>query len=88
MTGFLESEEFDDGCSGYGASRPSPRRSESDAVRVSSDRARELAKLGHDVRLMPAKDVKAYVKRNKNDAADADPATCDAAHWRKSLFPL
>jgi transposase len=24
--------------------------------------ARELTKLGHDVRLMPAKDVKAYVK--------------------------
>src|SRR3989449_7568467 len=33
--------------------------------------ARELAKLGHEVRLMPAKDVKAYLKRNKNDAADA-----------------
>ena len=26
--------------------------------------AREFAKLGHEVRLMPAKDVKAYVKRN------------------------
>ena len=26
--------------------------------------ARELTKLGHQVRLMPAKDVKAYVKRN------------------------
>jgi transposase len=34
--------------------------------------ARELTKLGHQVRLMPAKDVKAYVKRNKNDAADAE----------------
>src|ERR1700704_6925283 len=33
--------------------------------------ARELRKLGHEVRLMPAKDVKAYVKRNKNDAVDA-----------------
>src|SRR5580704_298770 len=33
--------------------------------------ARELTKFGHEVRLMPAKDVKAYVKRNKNDAADA-----------------
>ena len=31
--------------------------------------SRELTKLGHKVRLMPAKDVKAYVKRNKNDAA-------------------
>ena len=39
--------------------------------------ARELTKLGHEVRLMPAKDVKAYVKRNKNDAADAG-ATCEA----------
>ena len=33
--------------------------------------ARELRKLGHDVRLMPARDVKAYVKRGKNDAAVA-----------------
>ena len=39
--------------------------------------ARELMKLGHQVRLMPAKDVKAYVKRNKNDAADAE-AICEA----------
>ena len=39
--------------------------------------ARELTKLGHPVRLMPAKDVKAYVKRNKNDAADAQ-AICEA----------
>jgi transposase len=33
--------------------------------------ARDLAKLGHEVCLIPAKEVKAYVKRNKNDAADA-----------------
>src|ERR1700745_3501174 len=39
--------------------------------------ARELRKLGHKVRLMPAKDVKAYVKRNKNDAAAAE-AICEA----------
>src|ERR1700732_2429316 len=39
--------------------------------------ARELTKLGHRVRLMPAKDVRAYVKRNKNDAADAE-AICEA----------
>src|SRR6516165_10054040 len=39
--------------------------------------ARELTKLGHKVRLMPAKDVKAYVKRNKNDSADAE-AICEA----------
>jgi transposase len=39
--------------------------------------ARELARLGHDVKLMPAKYVKAYVKRGKNDAADAE-AICEA----------
>ena len=39
--------------------------------------ARALVRLGHNVRLMPAKDVKAYVKRNKNDAADAE-AICEA----------
>jgi transposase len=39
--------------------------------------ARELRKLGHEVRLMPTKDVRAYVKRNKNDAADAE-AICEA----------
>ena len=39
--------------------------------------ARELSKLGHEVRLMPAKDVKAYVKRHKNDAVDAE-AGCEA----------
>jgi len=39
--------------------------------------ARELTRLGHEVRLMPARDVKAYVKRNKNDAADAE-AICEA----------
>src|SRR3984893_8460884 len=39
--------------------------------------ARELTELGHQVRLMPAKDVKDYVKRNKNDAADAE-AICEA----------
>ena len=34
--------------------------------------ARELASLGHDVRLMPPSYVKAYVKRGKTDAADAE----------------
>ncbi len=39
--------------------------------------ARELTELGHTVRLMPASYVKAYVKRSKNDAADA-AAVCEA----------
>ena len=34
--------------------------------------ARELHALGHEVRLMPAQYVKAYIKRNKHDAADAE----------------
>ena len=38
---------------------------------------RELMKLGHRVRLMPASYVKAYVKRGKTDAADAE-AICEA----------
>jgi transposase len=37
----------------------------------------QLLALGQEVHLMPAKDVKAYVKRNKNDAADAK-AICEA----------
>lgn len=39
--------------------------------------ARELAKLGHEVKLMPAQYVKPYVKRQKNDMADAE-AICEA----------
>jgi transposase len=39
--------------------------------------ARELIALGHEVKLMPPAYVKAYVKRNKNDAADAE-AICEA----------
>ena len=39
--------------------------------------AREIGALGHDVRLMPAAYVKPYVKRQKNDAADAE-AICEA----------
>lgn len=39
--------------------------------------ARELIALGHEVKLMPAQYVKPYVKRGKNDAADAE-AICEA----------
>lgn len=39
--------------------------------------ARELIELGHDVRLMPPSYVKPYVKRQKNDMADAE-AICEA----------
>jgi transposase len=39
--------------------------------------ARELAGLGHIVRLMPAAYVKPYAKRGKSDAIDAE-AICEA----------
>jgi len=38
---------------------------------------RELRAMGHEVRLIPPAYVKPYVKRNKNDAADAE-AICEA----------
>ena len=48
--------------------------------------SRELQALGHTVRLMPPAYVKPYVKRQKNDAADAE-AICEAVtranmRWR------
>jgi len=39
--------------------------------------SRELQALGHTVRLMPPAYVRPYVKRHKNDAADAE-AICEA----------
>jgi transposase len=39
--------------------------------------ARELSALGHEMRLIPPAYVKAYVRRQKNDAADAE-AICEA----------
>jgi transposase len=40
--------------------------------------AREIRRLGHEVRLIPPAYVKPFVKRQKNDAADAE-AICEAA---------
>jgi transposase len=48
-----------------------------EACATSHHWAREIAALGHEVRLMPPRYVKPYVKRNKNDAADA-AAICEA----------
>ena len=48
-----------------------------EACATSHHWAREIAALGHEVRMMPARYVKPYVKRNKNDMADAE-AICEA----------
>jgi len=47
--------------------------------------ARELIKLGHEVRLMPPAYVKPYVKRGNTDAADAEPV-CEAVTRPTMLF--
>jgi len=47
--------------------------------------ARELSALGHEVRLMPPRYVKPYVKRGKNDAADAE-AICEAVRRPSMRF--
>ncbi len=48
-----------------------------EACATSHHWAREIATLGHEVKLMPPRYVKPYVKRNKNDMADAE-AICEA----------
>jgi transposase len=47
--------------------------------------ARELAKLGHDVELIAPTYVRPFVKRQKNDAADAE-AICEAAQRPSMRF--
>ena len=47
--------------------------------------AREIAALGHEVRLMPPAYVKAYVKRGKTDAADADAEAIAEAVTRPTM---
>jgi transposase len=47
--------------------------------------AREIGRLGHTVRLIPPAYVKPYVKRQKNDAADAE-AICEAAQRANMRF--
>src|SRR5947207_3918822 len=49
----------------------------SEACASSHDWSRELQALGHTARLMPPAYVKPYVKRQKNDMADAE-AICEA----------
>jgi transposase len=62
-----------------------PRRSIGMEACVTAHCARELTKLRHEVRPMPAKDMKAYVKHNRNDAADA-AAICEAVRHPSMRF--
>jgi transposase len=48
-----------------------------EACATSHHWGREISRLGHEVRLMAPRYVKPYVKRNKNDMADAE-AICEA----------
>jgi transposase len=48
-----------------------------EACGAAHDWARELRRLGHEVKLMAPQHVKAYVKRNKNDGRDAE-GLCEA----------
>lgn len=48
---------------------------------------REISKLGHTVRLIPPSYVKPFVKRQKNDAADAE-AICEASQRPSMRFDL
>ena len=49
-----------------------------EACASSHHRGRQLQAFGHTIRMMPPAYVKPYVKRHKNDAADAE-AICEAA---------
>jgi transposase len=56
-----------------------------EACATSHHWSRELKALGHTVRLMPPAYVKPYVKRQKNDAADAE-AICEAVSRANMRF--
>lgn len=56
-----------------------------EACATSHHWAREIGAVGHTVKLMPPKYVKAYVKRQKNDAADAE-AICEAVQRPSMRF--
>jgi transposase len=59
-------------------SRPAPTLVALEACGASHYWARELRALGHDARLIAPQLAKPYVKRGKNDSADAQ-AVCEAA---------
>jgi transposase len=52
---------------------------------ITSSSSREIAKLGHHARLIAPTYVKPFIKRQKNDAADAE-AICEAAQRPSMRF--
>jgi transposase len=68
----------------YFAKQP-PVRVGVEACGASHHWARELSALGHEVVLVAPQHVKAYVRRNKNDAADAE-AICEAISRPRTRF--
>ena len=56
-----------------------------EACSASHHRARELIKLGHEVRMMPARDVKPYVRRGKAIALMRKPFVKPSAARRCAL---
>lgn len=71
----------DNGCSAavccHSSPRGGPAWSGIEACGSAHHWARELVRLGHEVRLIPPSYVKPYVKHQKNDMADAE-AICEA----------
>jgi hypothetical protein len=69
-----------------GSSRPKPPASSRwKPAPVRTTGQREIGKLGHKARLIPPAYVKLFVKRQKNDAADAE-AICEAAQRPSMRF--
>ena len=68
-------------------SRLAPTRVAMEACGASHYWARELSALGHEVMLIAPQHVKPYVRRNKNDAADAE-AICEAMSRPRTRFVL
>jgi len=62
-----------------------PTRVGVEACGASHHWGRELSALGHEVCLLPPQDVKPYVRRNKNDATDAE-AICEAMSRPRMRF--
>jgi transposase len=62
-----------------------PVRRRDGSLRRCTHWAREIAKLGHPVRLIAPAYVKPFIKRQKNDAADAE-AICEAAQRPSMRF--